>query len=86
MNMILKTGFTVALFAICILGISAMTAEPALAVPTCPANQCTPGEAENMYYFGTCALYVSGSYWGNCDVYNSALIGPGIACYCGCDY
>ena len=85
MNMILKSGFTIALFAICVLGLSAMTAEPALAIPNCPANECAIGESENMTDIGPCELWVAGSYWSDCRIYSSPSVGRlSYTCYCDC--
>lgn len=87
MNVVLKTGFTVALFAICLLGLSAMTAEPSLAWQNCPAIECASGEYATMDYDGPCELYVAGSHWGTCSAYSKALGGPfRYSCYCGCNY
>lgn len=87
MNVILKTGFAAALFAICLLGLSAMTAEPSSAWQTCPANECTPGQTDNMILSGSCELYVAGSPWGSCNVYSSDNPGPiRTTCYCDCNY
>ena len=60
MNTLLKTGFAVALCAVCLLGISAITAEPAYALPPCPTTEC--GGTEGLYFVSACTYLNWGTY------------------------
>ncbi len=87
MNVALKTSFTIALFAICLLGLTAMAAQPTLTSPasaSCPVTltPCTE-DPSNLHHVGTCQ-YLN---WGTCEVYSTAPLGQlGQTCQCDCTW